>query len=83
MKVSRKIDEMLFALVEVMLLMCVNTVCVKSAGIGGMSHLVNFSGTDTIAALMAARTYYQCPMAGFSVPAAEHRLVCGIQLMAT
>jgi len=47
----------------------------QSAGIGGAAHLVNFNGTDTIAALMAARTYYQCPMAGFSVPAAEHRLL--------
>ena len=51
-----------------------NDVC-QSAGIGGASHLVNFCGTDTMAALMMARTYYQCPMAGCSVPAAEHRLM--------
>ena len=45
----------------------------QSAGIGGMSHLVNFQGTDTIAALMTARKYYGCRMAGYSIPAAEHR----------
>ena len=46
---------------------------IQSAGIGGSAHLVNFSGTDTIAGLMVARHYYGCEMAGFSVPAAEHR----------
>ena len=48
---------------------------VESAAIGGSAHLVNFKGTDTIAALVAARQYYNCPMAGFSIPAAEHRYV--------
>ena len=37
------------------------------------AHLVNFYGTDTIAGLMLAKHYYGCEMAGFSVPAAEHR----------
>ena len=46
---------------------------VQSAGIGGSAHLVNFYGTDTIAGLMLAKHYYGCEMAGFSVPAAEHR----------
>ena len=41
--------------------------------IGGLSHLVNFKGTDTIAALVGGRTYYHCNMAGYSIPAAEHR----------
>lgn len=45
----------------------------QSAGIGGAAHLVNFRGTDTIAALMTARRYYNCKMAGNSIPAAEHR----------
>jgi nicotinamide phosphoribosyltransferase len=44
----------------------------ESAGIGGCAHLVNFKGTDTMAALMIAREYYHCEMAGFSIPAAEH-----------
>ncbi len=44
----------------------------ESAALGGLAHLVNFQGTDTISALLAARKYYQEPMAAFSVPAAEH-----------
>lgn len=44
----------------------------ESAGIGGMAHLVNFRGTDTVSALRYARAYYQEPMAGFSIPASEH-----------
>jgi len=45
---------------------------VESAGIGDAAHLVNFSGTDTIAGLMLCRKYYGEEMAGFSIPAAEH-----------
>lgn len=44
----------------------------ESAGLGGMAHLVNFMGTDTMEALVAARRYYSADMAGFSIPAAEH-----------
>jgi nicotinamide phosphoribosyltransferase len=44
----------------------------QSAGLGGMAHLVSFCGTDTLAALVAARAFYHEPMAGFSIPAAEH-----------
>jgi nicotinamide phosphoribosyltransferase len=44
----------------------------ESAGIGGCAHLVNFLGTDTMEALAMARDYYNCPMAGHSIPAAEH-----------
>lgn len=44
----------------------------ESAMLGGLAHLVNFQGTDTVAALVAAREYYGCPMAGYSIPAAEH-----------
>jgi nicotinamide phosphoribosyltransferase len=44
----------------------------ESATIGGMAHLVNFLGTDTISALMGAQRYYDEPMAGFSIPASEH-----------
>lgn len=47
----------------------------ESAGIGGLAHLVNFMGTDTVAALVAARRYYGEPMAGFSIPAMEHSTV--------
>lgn len=47
----------------------------ESAGLGGMAHLVNFLGTDTVEALRAARYYYGAPMAGFSIPAAEHSTI--------
>lgn len=47
----------------------------QSAMIGGCSHLVNFKGTDTVAALMFARRHYGESMAGFSIPAAEHSTV--------
>jgi nicotinamide phosphoribosyltransferase len=44
----------------------------ESAALGGLGHLVNFQGTDTMEALMAARRYYAADMAGYSIPAAEH-----------
>jgi nicotinamide phosphoribosyltransferase len=47
----------------------------ESAALGGMAHLVNFLGTDTISAALAARRYYHEPMAGFSIPAAEHSTI--------
>jgi nicotinamide phosphoribosyltransferase len=47
----------------------------ESAAIGGLAHLVNFKGTDTMAALVAARKFYGEKMAGFSIPAAEHSTI--------
>lgn len=47
----------------------------ESAALGGMAHLVNFQGTDTLSALLAAKKYYNAPMAGFSIPAMEHATV--------
>lgn len=47
----------------------------ETAGIGGAAHLVNFKGTDTFAGVLAARRYYGEPMAGFSIPAAEHSTI--------
>ncbi|MEM8725482.1 MAG: nicotinate phosphoribosyltransferase [Pseudomonadota bacterium] len=44
----------------------------ESAALGGMAHLVNFAGTDTLEGIMAARRYYGADMPGFSIPAAEH-----------
>ena len=44
----------------------------ESAGIGACANLVNFKGTDTMAGLLVARNYYDCEIAGFSVPASEH-----------
>ena len=47
----------------------------EAAALGGMAHLVNFAGTDTLSAIMAARRYYGADMAGFSIPAAEHSTI--------
>jgi nicotinamide phosphoribosyltransferase len=47
----------------------------ESAEIGGLAHLVNFLGTDTMEAVVAARRYYNERMAGFSIPAAEHSTI--------
>lgn len=47
----------------------------EGAGIGGVAHLVNFKGTDTVSALLYAKRYYNTAMAGFSIPAAEHSTI--------
>ncbi|MFD2234205.1 nicotinate phosphoribosyltransferase [Phaeospirillum tilakii] len=47
----------------------------ETAALGGMAHLVNFQGTDTVEALLAAARFYDEPMAGFSIPAAEHSTI--------
>jgi nicotinamide phosphoribosyltransferase len=48
----------------------------ESAQLGGLGHLVNFKGTDTVEALLAAQVYYDHEgPAGFSVPAAEHSTI--------
>ncbi len=49
---------------------------VESASIGGAAHLINFMGTDTIAALTFIQDYYNTnAMFGFSIPAAEHSTI--------
>ena len=48
------------------------TASFEQAGIGGAAHLVSFMGTDTVSGLVYARRFYGEPMAGFSIPAAEH-----------
>lgn len=47
----------------------------ESGGLGGLAHLVNFRGSDTMSAIVFGRRYYNTPMAGFSIPAAEHSTV--------
>ncbi len=47
----------------------------ETAAIGGAAHLVNFLGSDTMAALLLHREFYHAPMAGFSIPAAEHSTI--------
>lgn len=48
---------------------------VESAGWGGAAHLVNFKGTDTLAALALIDAYYSDFCAGFSIPASEHSTI--------
>lgn len=47
----------------------------ETAAIGGAAHLVNFLGSDTMAALLVHRKFYHAEMAGFSIPAAEHSTI--------
>ncbi|WP_301377914.1 MULTISPECIES: nicotinate phosphoribosyltransferase [Thalassolituus] len=47
----------------------------ETAALGGAAHLVNFSGTDTLSGIIAARRAYGVDMAGFSIPAAEHSTI--------
>lgn len=44
----------------------------ESAGIGGLAHLVNFKGSDTVPALTYGRKYYHSKMPAFSIDATEH-----------
>ncbi len=48
---------------------------VESAGLGGSAHLINFRGSDTIAASTFAMKYYDTnEVFGLSVPATEHSI---------
>jgi nicotinamide phosphoribosyltransferase len=44
----------------------------ESAGIGGMAHLINFQGSDTIEAARYAKAYYGAEFCMASVAASEH-----------
>ncbi len=44
----------------------------ESAGIGGLAHLVNFMGSDTMEAIRYAEYYYNEENPSFSIPATEH-----------
>lgn len=47
----------------------------ESAMLGGMAHLINFQGSDTLLAIVGAKRYYNANMAGFSIPASEHSTI--------
>lgn len=47
----------------------------ESAAIGGMAHLVNFMGTDTVSGIVRAMQSYNSGVCGFSIPAAEHSTI--------
>ncbi len=44
----------------------------ESAGVGGITHLYNFLGSDTVEAAELARRLFGEDMAAFSIPAREH-----------
>lgn len=52
----------------------------KSAVLSGMGHLLSFSGTDTIPAIVGAEHYYganvEKELVGTSIPATEHSIQC-------
>lgn len=48
----------------------------ESAGLAGVAELLHFKGSDTIRGIMFAREYYECEMAGGSIPATEHSVIC-------
>jgi nicotinamide phosphoribosyltransferase len=49
----------------------------EDAVLSGMGHLLSFSGTDTIPAILAAKKYYNADLTvGGSVPATEHSVMC-------
>jgi len=49
---------------------------VESAGLGGSAHIINFMGTDTIAAIEMAQEFYNTNnILAFSIPASEHSTI--------
>lgn len=49
----------------------------ETSEVGGMAHLLSFVGSDNIPAVLAARRYYDEPMAAYSVAATEHSVMTG------
>lgn len=49
---------------------------VESAGLGGSAHIINFMGTDTVAAIEMAQEFYNTNnILAFSIPASEHSTI--------
>ena len=52
---------------------------VETAGVGGMAHLTQFMGTDTVIALKYAKKFYGAKKAvGYSVNATEHSIMTSL-----
>lgn len=47
----------------------------ETAMIGGMAHQTSFQGSDNVPGIRASSKYYYCPMAAYSIPAAEHSTI--------
>ena len=48
----------------------------ESAALGGLAHLVNFSQSDTVPGVLAAKRYYNAGKASNSGPNSEHSGIC-------
>lgn len=46
----------------------------ESSVLGGMAHLINFKGTDTLAGIRGAMHFYGADVCGFSINASEHSI---------
>lgn len=47
----------------------------ETCQIGGLAHLVNFTGTDSVLSILEGQEYYDAGMIGYSIPAAEHSTI--------
>jgi len=47
----------------------------ESAGMGGLAHIVNFSGSDTLEGIAFSMKYYDAPVSAFGIPASEHSTI--------
>jgi nicotinamide phosphoribosyltransferase len=47
----------------------------ESAGMGGLAHIVNFSGSDTIEGILFGMKYYDAPVSAYGIPASEHSTI--------
>lgn len=47
----------------------------EQSRVGGGAHLLSFLGSDTVEGIRWLNHYYDCDMAGFSIPASEHSTV--------
>jgi len=57
---------------------CRGATTMEAAQIGGMAHIVNFMGTDTVPALTGAMRFYNAEVCAFSVPATEHSVMTAL-----
>jgi nicotinamide phosphoribosyltransferase len=47
----------------------------ESAMLGGMGHIINFMGSDTVEGIVGAMNYYDADVCAYSIPAAEHSTI--------
>lgn len=47
----------------------------ESAGMGGLAHIINFNGSDTMEGILFGMKYYDAPVSAFGIPASEHSCI--------